>query len=1120
MAIRQPDTSPDDIGKRKNKRKLILAGLIALGLLSLFIFLGNPGLWTPEENDEPQAEATPDDETGDGVDDDLTAEPVITNSTDNSMVTYENVTSDDGSGYVTSGSSGSTDGTGYVITYGGHSSGNNNNGGFGGGGGGGGGNGGNDDDSNSNNAPVAQPLSLATDEDSQVAFDMHAIDSDGDSITYTIVIAPTHGSIQSFDSLTGSAIYLPDPDFNGIDVFTFRATDSHGADDMANVTLTIGAIADAPVVSNSTFAVTDEDQPVDIDLDASVSDADADSLITIVNVTQPANGSVTLVNNTATYTPNPNFNGQDQFTFQATDGQLVSNVANVTVTVNPVDDAPVAMNITVSTPEDTPIDILLVNGTSDVDGDVSDLTFTVLPSNGAIGISADNTTVTYTPNQDFEGTDSFEYVISDGISNSTGTVIITVTPVNDAPSIIDGALGAVVVDEDGSTVINIISNVFDPDGDTVTITNVTQPEHGTVTVNPDGTVTYTPDPDYNGQDSFDFTVDDGNGGTATGTVIVTVNPVNDVSVSNDLPASAEEDSTTNIQLNATDADGDLLTFTVVSQPAHGSVVMSDSNLGIAEYTPDLNYNGPDSFSFQASDGTADSGIATVSITVNPVNDDPVANDDNYVTAEDTPIDLEVLADDSDIDGDSLMVEEIVSGPSHGSTSINPDGSVSYEPELNFNGTDSFDYRVSDGNGGSDTATVMISIGAINDAPQADDGSASVDEDSSIDILLNATDADSDPVQSMIISMPSHGLLEVIMPDGSMVRYTPSADYNGNDEFTFQSTDGLEDSNLATVSITVNPVNDSPMTNDDNIMGQEDTTFGGSVLANDGDIDGDSLAVVNTTAPSNGVVNMNPDGTFSYTPNADYNGMDSFGYIVSDGNGGFAAGNVGITVTQANDAPGAEDDYAYTTLSQPVLVKVLDNDSDVDSLSLNVGSVGTPSHGTVTIKPDGKGVIYTPQTGFHGLDQFTYSVTDGSLSDTATVTVKVYNIKFGHLQPPVGGSGNHEFEQGNTASVRLDLKDASNHDIVDAKVLLFVQQLDADNMPVGPVMNATSAGGSNEGNVFDYSSSWYQYNLKTDSMTVGKWALYVYMIDETTDPATWVLLEDQPIDGISTTILIK
>jgi hypothetical protein len=1133
MAIRGPDTPDERRGKRKNNRnRILLASLIALALLSLFIFLGNPGLWTPDQRDEPEAEAT--DGTGMVNDSNSTDQMPANNATEvSAVVSSFNMTS---SGGTDDGKDSDKDretrpdGWGYVINLGGSNNSNTDSdvggwSGGGGGGGGGGGSGGNRDDGDdytSNNAPVASDLAESTNEDVPSSIQMSATDSDGDAIVYSLGSSPAHGSITSFNSTTGLAVYTPHPNFNGSDTFMYAATDSDGAGDSAVVSITIGAVDDAPLVSNSTTAVTDEDQSVDVDLSQSVSDPDGPgTIISIANVTQAMNGSVLLhANNTVTYTPEADFNGLDGFSFRATDGAFASNVANVTIIVNPINDTPRAQNISLSTPEDTPVEIVVITNSSDVDGDVTGLLITQLPSNGIISISANNGTVTYAPNENFAGSDSFEYVISDETSNSTGFVDITVTPVNDAPSIIDGALGSVTVEEDGSTPIDVISNVFDPEGDAITITNVTQPSHGNVSLNPNGTITYTPDPDFNGEDSFEFTVDDGNGGSTTGTVVVTIVPVNDVPQSSNSSVSGDEDSTWSFQLNSTDADGDSMTFTLASIPMQGTAAIVDSAAGIVEFTPDLNYNGPDALTFHATDGTADSAIATVSITVNPVNDDPVANDDNFVGVEDASLDLDVLANDFDIDGDALVVDEIAEAPSHGIADVNPDNTITYTPDLDFNGTDSFEYRVSDGNGGTATASVTISIGAINDAPDADDGAAVVEEDTSVDILLNSTDSDGDSIQFAIITMPSHGSLEVIAADGSTVRYTSSPNYSGGDGFTFQTTDGIEDGNIAAVSVTVIPMNDNPIANGDNIMGQEDSIFGGSVLANDLDIDGDSLSVANSTSTVHGTLNIGANGVFSYTPEPDFSGIDSFQYILSDGKGGFAAGSVMITVTQANDAPIASDDSAYTTLTQPVLVKVLENDSDIDSPNLNVGSVGTASHGTVTIRQDGKGVVYTPANGFSGNDQFTYTVTDGSLSDTATVSIKVYNIKFGHIQPPVGGGGDHEFEQGNTASVRLDLEDASGNDIVDAIIILRVQQLDNNKMPFGPVLNATSAGGSNEGNLFDYSGSWYQYNLKTENMTEGKWALYVYMIDTTTDPATEVLLEDQPIDGISTTIVVK
>jgi len=163
------------------------------------------------------------------------------------------------------------------------------------------------------------------------------------------------------------------------------------------------------------------------------------------------------------------------------------------------------------------------------------------------------------------------------------------------------------------------------------------------------------------------------------------------------------------------------------------------------------------------------------------------------------------------------------------------------------------------------------------------------------------------------------------------------------------------------------------------------------------------------------------------------------------------------------------------------------------------------------------VIYTPEIGFTGTDQFTYVATDGqNSSNTATVTVVVHDSMFGGLQPPVGGSGSHEFEQGNTASVRFKLFNAQGGQLTNEIVLLRVQQLDGDGNPISEVMDATSAGGANDGPYFRYSSGFYHYDLKTDDMQLGTWALYVYLIDGDDE----ILMEDSPIDGISTTIIVK
>ena len=371
--------------------------------------------------------------------------------------------------------------------------------------------------------------------------------------------------------------------------------------------------------------------------------------------------------------------------------------------------------------------------------------------------------------------------------------------------------------------------------------------------------------------------------------------------------------------------------------------------------------------------------------------------------------------------------------------------------------------------------------------------------------------------NMIPPGTSHGDL-VDNGDGT-VTYTPDANYNGTDSFEYQATDGTADSDVVTVSITVNPMNDDPVAMDDNAFTTEETTLNYSVLQNDIDIDGDTLSVTSITDPANGIAAINGDNTVSYTPNTDFNGMDSFQYTIDDAHGGISTATVTITVNGQNDAPVANDDSAFTTLEAPVRIDVLANDTDIDSSVLSIGSFSQASHGTVALASDGKALIYTPNAGFGDeYDTFTYTASDGTnSSNTATVTIFVYPASFGHLQPPVGGSGSHEFEQGNTASIRFKLFDETGAQITNATVTLKMQQLDNDNNPTGLVMDATSAGGANDGNYFRYSSGFYHYDLKTDDMALGNWALYVYLIDPVHGE---ILMEDAPIDGISSVITIK
>ena len=240
------------------------------------------------------------------------------------------------------------------------------------------------------------------------------------------------------------------------------------------------------------------------------------------------------------------------------------------------------------------------------------------------------------------------------------------------------------------------------------------------------------------------------------------------------------------------------------------------------------------------------------------NNQPLAGDDTPSTDEDTSVDINVLANDTDVDGDSLTITG-VSDPAHGTAVINPDGTIKYTPDANYNGTDSFTYTVSDGQGGTDTATVTVSVNPVNDAPVAVDDSASTNEDSSIniDVLANDHDVDGDTLTVDSFTQPEHGTVTQ-NPDGTL-NYAPAADYNGSDSFTYTVSDGQGGTDTATVS---SPLIRSMMRRWQLMIPPQRMKISSiniDVLANDTDLDGDTLTVDSFTQPEHGTVTQNPTG---------------------------------------------------------------------------------------------------------------------------------------------------------------------------------------------------------------------------------------------------------------------
>ena len=383
-----------------------------------------------------------------------------------------------------------------------------------------------------------------------------------------------------------------------------------------------------------------------------------------------------------------------------------------------VNNDPIAVDDETTTDEDTPVDISVLDNDSDPDDDI--LTVSDYDDTSAEGGMVDCTSAglcTYTPPTDFNGADTFAYTASDGYGGTdTATVTVTVNPINDPPVAVDDSA---TTDEDTPVTIAVTANDTDVDGtiDPATVTIVSGPSDGAVSVDPaSGAVTYSPDADYHGSDSFTYTVSDNDGATSNvATVTVTVAAVQDPPVAVDDSATTDEDIPVDIDVlaNDTDPDGDSLAVSDYDVTSAEGGTVDCTSAGLCTYTPPAGFSGADTFTYTASDGHGGSDTATVTVTVNPTNGPPVAVGDSATTDEDTPVDINVLANDTDPDGDDLVISDYDSSSTQGGTVDCTSARLcTYTPPAGFNGADTFTYTASDGRGGTDTATVTVMVVAL------------------------------------------------------------------------------------------------------------------------------------------------------------------------------------------------------------------------------------------------------------------------------------------------------------------------------------------------------------------------------------------------------------------------
>jgi VCBS repeat-containing protein len=955
------------------------------------------------------------------------------------------------------------------------------------------------------------------------------------------------GTIAALDGALEGLTYVPAHDFHAADTLTATADDlGHtGAGGPLTTTSTVGITVSTAVydhASDDSYS-TNENEALAVSAPGVLAnDTDSDSLpLSAVLVTGPAHGTLTLnANGSFTYTPEHDFAGTDSFTYSDNDGNTASDTATVTLTVDRVTyDTAVDDSYTVD--EDATLTVaapgVLANDT-DTDSPALPLSAVLVegPKHGTLTLEADGSFV-YVPTADFSGSDSFTYKDDDGnAASSTATVSIAVEHVNRAP--------VNTVPMPGQTTSENTSLVFSTaDANAISVSDVDSEggveqveltvAHGTLTpgstagliVSGDGTdeltlegtiaalstglegLAYAPETDYHGADTLTLTTDDlghtGVGGakTTTSTVGITVSAAVYDHASDDSYSINENEalavSAPGVLANDTDSDSLPLSAVLVTGPAYGTLTLNAD--GSFTYTPEALYSGTDSFTYEDNDGNTDSNTATVTITVAKATFDHAA-DDSYSVDENAtltkPAAEGVLANDSDSEGLPLTAE-LVTGPEHGTLTLEGDGSFVYQPDAGFSGTDTFTYQDNDGNTPSNQATATISVEHVDRAPtiavplgeqEVDSGAALVFSGANGN-AVSVGDVDSDGAVEEVKLSAAHGTLTPATTSGleshagdgtgdltlkgtimalnealEGLTYTAQANYGGTDTLTLAMSDlghsGLGGPKTATgtVAIKIVHTNEAPV---NTVPGKQETEEGTALVFSKGNGNGVSVADVDsdggvervkltvahgTLAPGagsglivagGGTGELTLEGTITaldeglggltYTPAGGYSGTDTLTLETDDlghtGAGGPRTATSTVEIAVVNPPPVPLDPtysgaIGNTELSVGVAAggapdversgSVLPSPAEEpngSTLSVTKETITTAKGGTVSMNANGT-FTYQPPVGVdNGTDTFSYTENDSrGTHATGTVTIKIDNARAWYVNDTLGSNG--------------------------------------------------------------------------------------------------------------------
>ncbi len=790
--------------------------------------------------------------------------------------------------------------------------------------------------------------------------------------------------------------FTPADGFTGTATFNYIVCNECGNCVSANVVVDVLEAED--LVANNDTVLTPINSTVTIDVLAN----DTGTQIEITAVTQPENGTVEVIDGMLVYTPDEGFEGTETIIYTICDIFGECTTATVVIQVGTQNEAPIAGNdqYVIAEGDSVTLDVLIND--FDPNGDTLYITEIIGPDAGTVIINDDGTLTYIADTTAGPGEYTFQYVICDDTTATalcdTATVVIAVgiDLSNTPPMAVDDFAN---VNPGDTVTINVLLNDTDLEGNNLTVTEISDPPFGDATLNDDGTITYIPVPGFTGVDSLFYVIcDDGNPPLCdTAWVYIDVSN-NGLVIANPDVVTTPINTEVEIDVMVNDV-GEGIFISNATEPENGALVIIGD---LIYYTPFDGFVGTDFFTYTICDPDGNCDITVVGITIfDGPNQAPTAANDVAMTDLDTPITINVTANDSDPENGNLVITEIINGPDNGTVVINDDGTLTYTPDTGFEGEDEFQYVVCDEADPPlcDTATVVISVNVplSNDPPLAVDDAYTVAENDFI--IFNVTDNDSvGDGETMTVKLgtaPANGTLQ--LDENGLALYTPDENFEGTDYFLYILCDNgnpaLQDTALVTITVEGDGINPTSSLDAQVDIVQTPINTSIPIFVLDNDTWDGNITIKSFSDPINGLVVLDElTNSLVYVPALNYTGEDYFMYWITDDSGACDSATVAILVfNEPNLPPNADNDQETTSPGETVVINVLANDSDPENLPLVVTNViNGPSNGSVIINADGT-ISYTPDDGFIGEDSFDYIVCDTAippLCDTATVVIAV------------------------------------------------------------------------------------------------------------------------------------